>query len=88
MFALRCGIQISIDIRTNNAVEGWNPTLNSTTGKQPPSVFLKKQTWYLGSWNQRNLDSLVKTKKDVCKKYERIGKLWKSTISQTTCTNV
>ena len=54
--------------RTNNAVEGWNPSLNSITGKQPPSVFLKKQTWYLGSWNQMNLDSLVKTKKDVCKK--------------------
>jgi len=69
--------------RTNNAVEGWNPTLNSIIGKQPTSVLLKKQSRYLGSWNQRNLENFVKTKKDVYKKDERFEKL-----NQTICTNV
>jgi hypothetical protein len=57
---------------TNNADEGWNSILNSTTGKQQPTMFLqlqklKEAVGILASEIKGTCKAWSKTKKDLCK---------------------
>jgi hypothetical protein len=58
--------------RTNIAVEGWNLKLNSTTGKQLPTVFLqlqklKEAAGILATEIKGLVKPGQKTKEDLCK---------------------